>query len=196
MAHILSWLLSLLLLYKYFALFFIIITAGILIPWPANTLLLATGAFASQGYFNVWMVFAVALIANVLGDSVGYLLTRKWGLRFIKEHHLKKYSYVDKLNEYIKSNTRMTIFLTRFVGTVGPAVNFLSGLIGIPYGQFLLFDILGNMCDIGFFLVAGYILGGVWQDFSSITNTIGWILLVVILINVSIQIFWNTKKHQ
>jgi membrane-associated protein len=196
MDYFLSWLLSSLLLYKYFALFGIVFSAALIVPWPENTLLLATGAFASQGYFSLTAAFLVCLVANVIGDSIGYFLTFHWGNRVIKEHHLKKYVYIDRLNGYVKAHAGLTILLTRFVGTVGPLVNYLSGLIGVSFSKFLIFDIIGNTLDFALFLGAGYLLGNVWQNFSGITDTIGWILLVVIAINVAIHVFWKPAKPQ
>src|ERR1700753_579402 len=124
MNSILATLLSYLLLYKYIAIFLLVVSSAIILPIPENTLLLATGAFASQGYFSFIFAFIVALAANVIGDSIGYILTRKWGNKIIKEHHIKKYASLSKIDSYIRGNAGMTIFLTRFTGTIGPLVNF------------------------------------------------------------------------
>jgi membrane-associated protein len=194
MDYFLSSLLSYLLLYKYAALFLIVFSAAIIIPWPENTLLLATGAFASQGYFSLTLSFFVALVANVLGDLVGYSLTRKWGYKVIKEHHIRKYRYVERLNQYVKDHAGMTILLTRFVGTIGPLVNFLAGLINVSIRKFLMFDVIGNILDVGLFLLAGYMLGTVWQSFSDIADTIGWIVLVVFCMNIIIKVFWKRRS--
>ncbi len=191
MSYFLGTLLSYVLLYKYYAIFVIILSGGIIVPWPENTLLFASGAFASQGYISFWAVFITALVANVLGDLIDYGLTYWWGYKVIKEHHIKKYWYVEKLNIYLRNHAGMTVFLTRFVGTVGPIVNFLSGLAGIPFKKFLAFDILGNAFDIGIFLCIGYALGNVWQNFSSITDTLGWILSGVAVLSIAVRIFWK-----
>ena len=188
MNYFLTELLSFLLLYKYVGLFLIIYSSAIIVPWPENTILLAAGAFASQGYFNPELTFTVALVANVLGDVTDYGLTRIWGYRVIKEHHLTKYSYINRLRHYVREHAGLTIFATRFTGTIGPLVNFLAGLIGVSFGRFLAFDILGNALDIGIFVVAGYVLGSVWQSFSGIAEIIGWIVLVLFLIYMVIGI--------
>jgi membrane-associated protein len=193
MSYFLSGLLSFLLLYKYWAIFIIVLTGGILIPWPTNTLLLATGAFASQGYFNLALAFTIAVIANVMGDSIGYFLTYKWGFRFIKERHVNRNRYASTITEYMQSHVGLTVFTTRFLGSLDPLTNFLAGLIKIPYKKFVLWSALGNGTDIAVCLLGGYFLGSVWQDFSGITNTMGWILLIVVIINIAISIFWKKK---
>ena len=193
MTYFLGTLLSYILLYKYFAIAVIMLTGAIIVPWPENTMLLATGAFASQGYLSFWAIFGTALVANVVGDVIGYMLTHKWGYRIIKEHHIRKYAYIEKLDKYLRDYAGVTVLLTRFVGTIGPIVNFLSGLAGVPIRKFLAFDIIGNALDTGLFLVAGYILGSVWQNFSGITDTLGWILSAVALLGIVVRVFWKKK---
>ncbi|MEI6479982.1 MAG: DedA family protein [bacterium] len=194
MAYFLNPLISLLLSYKYITLFLIIFSGGIIVPWPENTLLLATGAFASQGYLNLAISFIVALTANILGDSIGYYLTKRWGYKIIKESKIKKYKYVKQAEKYLLDHSGITIFISRFVGAIGQLVNFMSGLIGISFRHFILFDIIGNALEIGIFMVAGYLLGNTWRNFLGITDIVGWILLAFFLINILINFFRKIKK--
>ncbi len=196
MNYFLGSLLSFLLLYKYAALFLIIFSAAIIVPWPENTILLAVGAFGSQGYFSAPSAFVVALAANVSGDICGYFLTRRWGYKVVSERHIRKFSAVDRLSRYVKEHSRLTVFITRFFGTVGPMVNFLAGLIGMPLRRFVLFDIIGNIIDIGGFISAGYVLGSLWENYAGLFETAGQIALVLFIIYVVARVFGGRNiKH-
>ena len=81
MSNFVALLLSFLLLYKYWALFAVIFVAAVLVPLPTNSVLLAAGAFASQGYFSFWLSLAVAVGANIAGDCFDYFLARRYGRR-------------------------------------------------------------------------------------------------------------------
>jgi membrane-associated protein len=177
MSGFLSLLLSFLLLYKYWALFSVIFLAAIIVPFPTNSLLLATGAFASQGYFSFTLSLVVASTANVLGDCVDYFLARRYGRRALHMLHIHVPSYIERLEGFVRRHPKPTIFLTRFVGTVEEVVSFLSGFTGVPFGIFLFYDILGNSISIGVVLYAGYFLSDHWQDFSTLFSVVGWILL-------------------
>src|ERR1700733_15170510 len=107
--------LSFLLLYKYVALFAFIFTAAVILPLPDNSILLATGAFASQGYFEFWISLLVALVANVAGDLVGYFLAKRWGKAALSRLRVRVPWYIDRLDGYLKKHPRRSIFLTRFV---------------------------------------------------------------------------------
>ena len=50
---ILTAILSYLLLYRYFALFAITFLSALIAPLPSNTSMLASGAFAEQGFLNI-----------------------------------------------------------------------------------------------------------------------------------------------
>lgn len=192
-SSLLSILLSYLLLYKYFALFLYILAAGIIVPLPANTLLFAIGAFSSQGYFNLALSFAVALIANVLGDFFDFMLTSTWGQRAIKRSRLEKIPYLPSLEKYLNVYAGPTIIVTRFMSPPGPIVNFLSGLSHISAKRFLIFDLIGNTLDIGLFLILGYFLGTFTEGLTNIFTLAGWMLLIGLLIFVIMRIGWPQK---
>ncbi len=188
MDYILSVLLSYLLLYKYFALFSVMYLAGLIIPFPINTLVFAAGVFASQGYFNLWMSFIVALSGNVLGDYTGYLLTAIWKERYVKRRHLEKVPYLPALERYLRRYAGLTVFFSRFLGVAGCTVNFLSGLAGVSKRRFLTFDILGNAISSGVFLLGGYILGTFTETFSDSMSLIGLMIMITFVIIIIINV--------
>ena len=175
MSSVVGVLLSFLLLYKYWALFAVIFLAAVIVPFPSNSLLLATGAFASQGYFSFPLSLTIATVANVLGDCTDYFLARRYGRRMFPLLHTNLPSYIERLEGFVRKHPGPTIFVTRFVGTVEEIVSFLSGFIPVSFGTFLLYDLLGNLLSIWIVLYAGFFLGIYWQDFSGLFSTLGWI---------------------
>jgi len=185
MDSILTIALSYLLLYKYLAFFVLIFLGAFILPLPDNLILLATGAFASQGYFSLTAVFILALVTTMTSDILGYFLTRRFEMSVLKflripERHIKT------AHHYVEDYTGMTIFITRLAGPFGPAVNFISGLIGVQWHTFVLYDFLGNFVDVVVFLVAGYLLGNYWLVYSDqisiIVASIGTIVLLVFVV--------------
>jgi membrane protein DedA with SNARE-associated domain len=114
----------------------------------------------------------------VLADSFGFFLTYRYGQVIIDKLITKWDGKIFSVEKYLRKYAFGTVFLTRIAGPFAPYVNFLSGLIGVPYSKFVIADFLGNAIGAIFFFVAGYILGNYWQVFLNDT----WIVTIVITI--------------
>lgn len=159
--------LSFVLLYKYGALFLITSVAAFAIPIPASTLLVASGAFASQGYLNVYLVVLVAFLGNVTGDALGFFIARKYGIHVLERFGLGRIIHSKNFNtmtDYLKQFPQSLIFMTRFMTEVGPTVNILSGLSRVPPRVFFLFESLGELCYVMLYVTSGYLLGAEWES--------------------------------
>jgi membrane-associated protein len=196
MSGFVALLLSFLLLYKYWALGIVIFISAVILPLPTNSLLLAAGAFASQGYFSFSLSLAIAVGANMLGDCFDYFLARRYGRRAIAMLHLRMPAYIERLEAYVKHHPGPTIFLTRFVGAADPLGNVFAGFVGVPFGLFLWYDFLGNFVSIGGVLYAGYFLGIHWQDFSTLFSIAGWVLLGATVIAALAVALWYRNYNR
>lgn len=168
MNFLLSPLLSFVLLYKYVAIFILEYIAAIIVPLPCVAMLLAVGAFASQGYFNFWLSLAAATIGNILGDCTDYGITRKYGEIVIKKLRIDRIRFFRYLKEELRTDAAINVFITRFAGYLGPVVSILSGLVEMPFKTFLFFGSIGNLIEALVALSIGYIVGNYWSNFPGI----------------------------
>lgn len=181
MSSLLALFLSYLLIYKYALLAGAVFLSGFF-PIPIDSLLVAAGAFASQGYFSLAFSLVSATAANVLADYIVFLIARRYGPPALKVFNVERSQHIERLERYIRDHAAVTIFLTRFVGGLDIAGTVFSGLADVSSLFFVTFDLLGNAIDIGILLFLGYFFGGNWQNIVGDTGTVGWILLVVVLI--------------
>ncbi len=197
MSSIITPFLAFLLLYKYLAIFVVVCSAAIILPIPSNSVLLAAGAFASQGYFSFSLSLAAAIGANVLGDSFDFFLARRYGHRAISMLGIKTLpTYFKHLEHYVHNNPGLAIFFTRFVGTVEPLTSLLCGFSGVSYPTFLTYDILGNLASDGGILYTGYFFGANWQEVSGIFSLAGWIAFgTIVLIALAIAAWYRNHDR-
>ena len=167
MNQILAPLLSYVLLYKYGAVGFIVYISAVIVPLPTNAMLLAVGAFASQGYFNYWILAPLAVIANTLGDLTDYGLARYYGEWIVKVLHLHKIKFYEQLKEELRTDATVTVFITRFAGSLSPIAALLAGLVAVPLNTFMWPDLAGNIIEPVAALTIGYAVGNYWGDFSN-----------------------------
>lgn len=154
--------LTFLLLYKYEALFLISFTAAFVLPVPGSTALFIAGALASQGYFNIGAVLAVAFLANIAGDTAGFFLARHYGaaiLTAVGFRRLLHSRHYRRVADYVSDFSSSLIFFTRFLTEIGPLVNVLSGMAAVPPATFVSYAVLGEICYVLLFGMGGYLFG-------------------------------------
>lgn len=196
MATLLALFLSYLLLYKYIALFLIIFLSALALPAPASAMILASGAFASQGYFNFFAVAATVYVGNVVGDCVGYFLTHRYGQSVIRRTYDKHAAYFVRLEKYVRGHAALTVFVTRFAGFVGPVVNYLAGLVRMPFPVFFFADAAANLLYALGLSYIGYAVGVYWQTISSFVSIVAGIVASLIIIFFTVQISKKSRtKH-
>jgi membrane protein DedA with SNARE-associated domain len=189
MDALLNPILSYVLLYKYVAIFFVVYTGAVIVPWPANAMLLAVGAFASQGYIGFWISLVVAVTANTLGDLTDYGISRWFGDAFIQKLRIDKVRFFIRLKEELITDGAVTVFMTRFAGSLSSITNFLAGLVEVPFMTFLFFDLLGNIVEPFAALTLGYAVGNYWSDFSNLLSLTAGIIAAAVLLFVLTRIY-------
>lgn len=180
MQGLLASLLSFVLLYKFTAIFIITFLGAFALSLPSGSVVMAAAAFASQGYFDPWAVFATALAGNLAGDSSGYWLVRRYGIKILQSIHLKKFFPPERLSAargQIEAHPILAIFLSRFMTAVAPAVNVVCGLTKLPYKKFLTFEVLGEITEVGCFCLLGYMFGSNWEYLSHFADRF-WIMVL------------------
>lgn len=180
MTHILSILLSYVLIYKYYSIFIITFLGAIALPLPSGSVVMAAAAFSIQGYLNFYLVVLCGVAGNMAGDSAGYWLVRLYGMEAVSKVGLKKFFPEEKLRlarQQIEDHCILTIYLSRFLTAIAPAVNIICGFTKLSYKKFLLFEALGEVTEVTCFAVIGYIFGSNWEYFNQLSNKF-WIVIV------------------
>jgi len=181
-----------LLLYKYWAIFAITLFAALALPIPPGTLLMASAAFASQGYFSFFWVVVIGSAGNIVGDNIGYWLARRYGKKLLyragfgKVLDGEKYA---KIERRIKKNPGFLIFISRFEVVSNLAVNLVCGLGEIEYGKYLVFEIIGELLQVFIYASIGYLVGDNWQSISGLISK--FLLLIILVATFFIAVFWK-----
>jgi membrane protein DedA with SNARE-associated domain len=185
-----------LLLYKYWALFGLTFVAAFFFPIPPGTIIMASAAFAHQGYLSILWVIVFSILGNIAGDNAGYWLARKYGRSVLSRIGFAKIldsARYKKVEMSIIKRPGFFVFISRFEVFTNLAVNLIAGLGNMSYQKYLLFEVFGEIFQVGLYGAIGYVFGGNWQELSSL---IGRSLLVIILIVVvSVMIVRKRTAH-
>jgi membrane-associated protein len=190
MSNLLSFLLTFLQNFGYLALWIAVFVAAVGIPIPITLLLLAAGAFAALGDFNVVLLFMISFSALVCGDNAGYWIGRIWGSKVLnwierskRWNHLIPPRRIVRSRQYFRHRGGWAIFLSRFLfSALGGVINLLSGSELYPYRYFLFFDISGEALGACMPLMLGYIFGASWEAIGDVLGYSSFLLLSLLVV--------------
>ena len=192
MDSLLNIILPFVLVYKYWAIFTVTLIAALAFPIPPGTLLMASAAFASQGYFSFTWVVVVGALGNIVGDNIGFFLARYYGKKVLYKIGFKKILDSQKyknIEERIKRKPGALIFFSRFEVFSNLAVNLICGLSGLEYRKYIVYEVAGELLQVFIYCGIGYLVGDNWEEISSIISR--FLLLILFIAALLVAIFWK-----
>jgi membrane protein DedA with SNARE-associated domain len=159
---------------------------------PGDVIIALGGVYAARGKLNLIAVMAIAFVAAVCGESTGFWLGRRYGIRLIRG-----LPFVNRLEDrlvgvqaYFERHGGKTVAIGRYATAAGALVPFVAGMAGMRYGRFLMFDVPAVLLwAIGITLV-GYIFGRNLDVVETILSRFGWGILALLVAFVVGRIVW------
>lgn len=129
---------------------------------PGDSLLFATGALAATTVLDVWVLFALLLVAAIAGDAVNYWTGSRFGTKlfdgripYLKQEHL------DRTHDFYEKYGGKAIVVARFVPIVRTVAPFVAGCGRMTYTRFAFYNVIGALLWIGTMLFGGYLFGNI-----------------------------------
>jgi len=170
--------------YGYPALGLTLLLGSIGLPVPDGLAMTVAGALAMGGRMNIIWAGAIALVASIIGDIVGYgignLLDRealerrgRWvGLTVLRRIR------VEALFERWGG---LTVFVTRtFASYLSSVANLLAGLSRYPFGKYLALTVAGRVVWTSAYLALGYAVGTDLEAASGFLTNLSALLLCAV----------------
>jgi membrane protein DedA with SNARE-associated domain len=173
-----------LLVYGVPLLFVVIAIASIGVPFPVSLTLVAAGSFVRQGELRLVPVIVAASLAAILGDQIGYGISRWGGRRLINRltRRLGGAEKIKKAEALSKNWGGPGIFFSRWLITeLGPWLNITSGIARYPWRRFILWDALGEVLWVVLYVMLGYIFSDKVQYIADILGNLAWAILALII---------------
>lgn len=181
-----------LLLYKYWAIFGITLLAALAFPVPPGMLLMASAAFAAEGYMSFGLVVLIGTLGNIAGDNIGYWLARRYGRSVLMRIGFRKILDSEKyarIEARLRRRPGWLIFISRFEVFSNLAVNIMCGLGRVPYRKYLVYESIGEFLQVLIYCSIGYAVGDNWQSISAIISRFMLVILFIGLL--LIVLFWK-----
>ncbi|PIW93196.1 MAG: hypothetical protein COZ87_02700 [Candidatus Moranbacteria bacterium CG_4_8_14_3_um_filter_43_15] len=135
---------------------------------------------ASLGYFNIFIVFGLSVLGDVLGDIVLYFIGYFGGHKILlkAEKFLKiKESVIEKLREKFRQNGAKIIFYVKSTTGLCYITFILAGTTRMKLSKFVKYSILGGLFWSSFLVIVGYFFGYAAEQISEYIKYAGYIIL-------------------
>jgi len=132
------------------------------VPAPGQTIMVAAAIYAGAGRLNIFAVAAIAFVAAVLGDNVGYWIGVRGGRKLV--HRWGKYVFLtpERLTRaegfFARRGSRIVV-IARFIDGLRQFNGVIAGITAMPWRTFLIYNTIGAALWVGWWTGIAYALG-------------------------------------
>jgi membrane protein DedA with SNARE-associated domain len=132
------------------------------VPAPGQTIMVAAAIYAGAGRLNIYAVAAIAFVAAVLGDNIGYWIGVRGGRRFV--HRFGRYfmltpERLERAERFFARRGGRIVVVARFIDGLRQLNGVIAGISAMPWRTFLLYNAIGAALWVGWWTTVAYVLG-------------------------------------
>lgn len=176
--------------YKYWIIFPIAIFEG-------PIMIIISGFLVNMGILNGYVAYIVVVLADVLGDTLYYLVGRYWRKASWIKRVGKWVGYDESseafLEEHFRNHKYKTFFISKFAHGVGGSVQVASGIARFPYKEFLFISFLGTIPKALILIILGYYAGNYYERIDDYLHNIAFITIGAVIV---VLFFVVSKKYK
>jgi membrane-associated protein len=164
------------------------------VPIPGETALITAGVLASQGKLQIEVVIVLAASAAIVGDNIGYAISRKAG-RWLLERPGRFYRQRQEVlrvgEPFFQRHGSKAVFFGRFMLGLRVWASWLAGATRMHWARFVVWNALGGITwATGVGLIA-YFIG---HSASNALEAFGIFGLVAAVLAI-VTLVWVHRRH-
>ncbi len=169
------------------------------IPVPGEITLIAAAVFAGAGNMNIAAVFAVATLAAIIGDNLGFAVGH-FGGRPLAER-FGRYVFLtpqrlDRAESYFNNHGGKIVTIARFIDGLRQVNGLLAGIVGMHWLKFLGYNALGAVLWVGTWCALGYLAGENIVEIYDTFERYKWYVVGAVVIVVAIVITHRVRRRR
>jgi len=164
------------------------------VPVPGETGLIAAAVAASQGKLQVELVIAIAAVAAIVGDNIGYQIGHKGG-RWLLERpgrfERQRRQVIVTGEPFFERHGPKAVFFGRFILGLRVWASWLAGATHMRWRSFFLWNALGGVCWATAIGLLAYFLGNAAGNVIQTFGLFGLFAVLVLLMG----LFVAHRRH-
>lgn len=184
--------------FGYPAVFVLVALESLGIPLPGETILIAAGIYAGTTHrMSIWAIFAVAAVAAITGDNIGFWIGDKGGYKL-----LRRYGHRVRLDERKIKVGRLifdrhgakVVFFGRFVSILRTYAAFIAGTLKMRWRRFLPYNASGGIVWAAIYAFASYGLGNTIKKASHSADIALGLVAVLVVVGLVLLVRRQAEK--
>lgn len=163
--------------------------------FPGETAIVIAGVLASQHRVSLWLLLIVAVLAAVIGDTVGFEVGKHYGDRLFGVKVLRKHrGKIDKAHDMLRRRGGLAVFIGRFTAILRALMPALAGSAKMHYPKFLAYNALGGITWVTAYTVGGFMAG---TAFEHVAQWAGRVLAIIVAVAVIAGVIvWSIRRRR
>ncbi|TNE84277.1 MAG: DedA family protein [Deltaproteobacteria bacterium] len=181
---------------SYPLLFLFCATAGI-VPVPEDLPALVAGMASAEGHANLLVSMVVAFTGVMLRDVMFYGLGRGLSAKVLDRPGVRRFiggAKVDRARDLVRNRGVHAVLIGRFLVGFRTPVFLAAGALGVPFGQFLLWDVLGGIVMVPGMVLLGFYFGEpALHALQWVLAHSGWVAAAAV---VALGLWWVLRRPE
>ncbi|WP_305785868.1 DedA family protein [Symbioplanes lichenis] len=157
------------------------------VPAPGQTIMVAAAIYSSWGRLDIWAVAAIAFVAAVLGDNIGYWIGVRGGRKAV--HRFGKYIFItperlERAEKFFARRGNRIVVVARFIDGLRQLNGVIAGITAMPWKAFLLYNAIGAALWVGWWTTIAYLLGPRLGELIEEAHHYKWFVIPLVVLAV------------
>jgi membrane protein DedA with SNARE-associated domain len=166
------------------------------IPAPGQTIMVAAAIYAGAGRLNIVGVAAIAFVAAVMGDNIGYWIGVRGGRKVA--HKYGKYVFLTperlaRAERFFARRGNRIVLVARFIDGIRQFNGVIAGITAMPWRTFLLYNALGAFLWVGWWTTIAYVLGTHLVEIIEQAHKYKWWAISIIVVAIVGYVFLHIR---
>jgi membrane protein DedA with SNARE-associated domain len=166
------------------------------VPAPGQTIMVAAAIYAGAGRLNVVAVAAIAFVAAVLGDNIGYWIGVRGGRRIV--HRFGRYVLItperlERAEKFFARRGNRIVVVARFIDGLRQLNGVIAGITAMPWRTFLIYNAIGAALWVGWWTTISYLLGTHLVEIIEQVHRYKWWAMAAVAVAVAAYIILHVR---
>lgn len=150
---------------------------------------------ARMGYMNVYAVYAVCLLGDLVGDAMYYGIGRL-GPAFLPERWLTRLGMTEArklaLGDHFAQKGGRTLLFGKWTHSTGLPIMLASGAARMNFAAYMWYNVIGSIPKTAVFIALGYFIGEAYTSIDTYIARISLALMAAVLL--ALLYVWYRKR--